>query len=40
MDIAELGPVGDTVTGNELPPLEEVPGPFPSHLSLRPNTKA
>ena len=32
VDIAEPGPVGDTVTGNELPPLEEVPGPFQSNI--------
>ena len=40
VDIAEPGPVGDTVTGNELPPLEEVPGPFPPHFSLCPDTIA
>lgn len=40
VESTERNPVGDTVTGNKLPPQVEAPGPFFPHLSLGPDSRA
>lgn len=40
VDSAERNSVGDTVTGNEVPPHREASGHFPPHLCLCPDSRA